>query len=538
MKTQNTILSAAFVLALMYGVSAILGLVRNRLLAAYFGDSPVLGIFYTADRIPSFVNTLLVVGTLSTVFIPVFTQRYKNDEEDGWRTASSMVSVTLLGYLVLGGLAYLFAEPILNLLAVGQFTAEELSLAGGLMRLMLIAQMFLLLGSFITSVLQSFKLFIVPALAPILYNAGMIIGVLFLTDYYGIYAAAWGVFIGSIFHVLVQLPLLLRLRPGLKLRLSLLDPGVKEILTLTPPRILSTSINHITFTIANSLAILISTSSVVYLKFASQLQSFPVQLFGASIALAALPTLSYESDSEDKKKFVSTFLTSFHQMMFLVIPSSVVLLILRVPVVRLVFGADRFSWDATLLTAKTLGFFALSIFAQSGIYLLSRAFYALKDTMTPVWASLAGLVVNLVLAIPFVYFYNFEVWSVALAFSLGSLVNMLILMAMLDKKVGGIKMTKLYFPTIKIGLAGLLMGMALWGPMRLLDVYVFDTSRTLNLILLTGVVSLVGMVVYLAITWVMRIPEIELFYKVLRKLNLMSAPVPQNSVKEQPSPEL
>ncbi len=519
-QTQNTIISAASVLAAMYGVSAIFGLVRARLLAHYFGASEELGVFYTADRIPSFVYSILVVGTLSTVFIPVFTHLLKKDEAAAWKTASSMISVSLLFFFLLGAPVFYFAPDVIELISVGKFTPEQVKLGADMMRIMLASQFVLVVGSFLTSILQSFKYFLVPALAPILYNLGMILGIVLFVPFYGIYAPAFGVVLGALLHLSIQVPLLRRVKFNFSLKLDFGDKGLRNVLSLLPPRILSSAISQLSSVVSNSLAILVSTSSVVVYKFADQLQSFPVYLFGASIALAALPTLAGESDGADMEQFKKTFLTSFHQMLFLVVPASVILLVLRVPAVRLVYGAANFPWEATIQTAQALAFFSISIPMQAAILLLSRAFYAMRDTLTPVIAALFGLFVEVMVAFVLIAILGYGVWSISLGASLGAFFGMFILTIALLRKIGGVSLDSFFKPTLKIGAAGVFMGLSLYIPMKLLDIYVLDTTKTVYLVVLAVVVSVVGLFSYVFFTRLLKVREIELFYKLLRKMNL------------------
>jgi putative peptidoglycan lipid II flippase len=520
LKTQNTILSAASVLAIAGGISAILGLVKARVLTTYFGVSDELAIFYTADRIPNLIYSMLVIGALSTIFIPVFTYTFKNDRDQAWKTASSMINSSLVFFLSIGTLIVIFAPFIMRLLSVGQFTDDQIVLGANLMRIMLGAQMILVISSFITCILQSFKYFLIPALAPVVYSLGIILGTILLAERFGIYGPAIGVVIGAFLHLAIQTPLLKKVDFTFAFTIDLKNRGLREIFSLMPPRILSVTIANLLLTINNSLAILVSTSSVVFLKFASQLQFFPVSLFGVSIAAASLPTLSRETDEENLDKFKNTFLTSLHQMLFLVIPVSMILFVLRVPVVRIVYGAANFPWEATILTAYALAFFSISIFAQSANYLLTRAFYSLRDTKTPVLVSSVTIVVNILTALFFVRIMGFGVWSIALAFSITSLIDMIALLALLSKKVGGFSTKKLIVPFTKISYAALFMGLSLYLPLKLLDQFVFDTTRTINLLALTGIAGIAGIAAYLFFTKVFKVEEIELLYKLLRKLNI------------------
>lgn len=520
MSTQKSILSAAFIISITYGLSAILSLFRSRLLASHFGISDDLTIFYTADKIPSLIYSLIVLGTISTVFIPVFTELLVKDKEDAWRTASSIVNLALVVFFLLGSIVAIFAPEIIQLLSVGRFTTSQNQLGAGLMRVMISAQFILVISSFVTSLLQSFKHFVLPALAPIFYNVGMILGIVLLTPFYGIYGPAYGVFIGALLHLLIQLPLL----PKIKLKYAFIfdfkEKGAKEIFSLIPSRLLGSVLIQFSGILTNTLAILISNSAVVVYKFADQLQSFPVNLFGASMALAALPTLSTEAASKNKQEFKKTFLTSFHQMMYLVIPASVILLVLRVPVVRIVFGAREFPWDATLETAATLGLFSISIFAQSAVFLVTRAFYALKDMSTPVKVNALTVFLSFTLSLFFVKSMGLGVWSLAISYTVGSLLDLLLLMHILDKKVEHFARKDLFVPLAKISLATLLMGVFLYLPMKALDAFVFDTTRTLPLVVLTLIVTLVGGSVYLLLTKLLKVEEIQLFYKLLAKFEI------------------
>jgi putative peptidoglycan lipid II flippase len=526
LKTQNTILSAASVLAIASGISALLGFVKARVLTSYFGVSDELAIFYTADRIPNLIYSILVVGALSTIFIPVFTQTFKKDPEQAWKTSSSMINSSILFFVLMGSLIFLLASPIIRLLSVGQFSVDQINLGANLMRIMLMAQMILVVSSFITCVLQSFKYFLIPALAPVLYSLGIILGTVFLSGEYGIYGPAFGVAIGSVLHLMIQAPLLKRVNFKFSLTLDLKNRGLKDIFSLMPPRILSVAMASLLSTINNSLAILISAPSVVFLKFAGQLQFFPVSLVGVSIASAILPTLSKETDEEGLHSFKKTFITSLHQMLFLVMPISMILFILRIPVVRIVYGVANFPWEATVMTAYTLAFFSISIFAQSSIYLITRAFYSLRDTKTPVLVSIVTILLNVSISLFFIRVMGFGVWSIALAFSITSIIDMVVLLALLYRKIGGFDINSLLVPFTKISYAALFMGLSLYIPLKFLDQYVFDTTRTLNLLILTGIAGVAGMAAYLFFTKVFKVEEVQLFYKLLRKIKIMQ-PEPQ-----------
>lgn len=519
-------MSAAFILASAAGVNAILGLIKSRRLAHFFGISNELAIFYTADRIPNLIYSVLIMGAISTVFIPIFTARLKKDKEKAFKTASAISIATMLIFVVLASLIFFFSPSIINIISVGKFSQEEVILGSNLMRIMLVAQMVLVVGSLTTSILQSFKYFLLPAFAPVAYNLGMLLGIEFLSEKYGIYGPAIGVVAGAILHVCIQLPALRKTEFSLDLNLNFSDKGLRNLFKLVPPRVFSVLLSHLVDTINNSLAILVSASSVVLLKFATQLQTFPVTLFGISIAVASLPTLSNESEEESLDKFKQTFTTSFLQMMFLVLPISMILLVLRIPVVRLVYGVSNFPWEATIKTSYALAFFSISIFAQSSYHLLTRAFYALKNTKTQVIISLLTIVTNVILSAIFVVVLKFGVWSIALAYSITSMMDFILLFYYLDKRVGGFDKKKLIIPFVKISYATLIMGIMLYVPLKFLDKYIFDTTRTLSLLLVTAIASGIGLAAYLALTKLFKVAEIQLLYKLARKFEFKKEKMP------------
>jgi putative peptidoglycan lipid II flippase len=242
----------------------------------------------------------------------------------------------------------------------------------------------------------------------------------------------------------------------------------------------------------------------------------PVVLFGQAIAQAAFPVLSKER--ERLEDFRTTFITSLNQMLYLVLPISVLFLVLRIPIVRLIYGAAQFDWAATVLTSTTLAFFSISIFAQALIYLVSRGFYALHDTKTPL--IIGALTTGLMIAIGalFIFIYHYGIQSIAIAYSIGSIVNILVLFFFLDRKTGGFKKIPLLISLTKITLATIFTGFALYVPIKLLDQLVFDTTKTINLIVLTGISSFAGLSLYLFLTWLFDVKEATMFIHLFKRL--------------------
>lgn len=514
---QTNILTAATVIMSTVLVSRLLGLLKNRLLTARFTPDEI-GIYFAAFRLPNMLFDLLVLGVLSTAFIPVFTKYLaEGREKEGWYISSAIINIGALIFIVLSALFILFTEPICRLIAPG-LTSTQISQMVAFTRIMIVGQaLFLLIGNFLTGILQSYKHFLVPALAPITYNIGIILGILFLTPSVGLYAPVWGVVIGSVLFMAIQIPFVRAVGFRHKWTLDYKNPGVKKIGKLMLPRTLGLAVNQINLTVNLALSSLLGARSITVLNFAQQLNQFPVSLFGATIAQAALPTLSEESAKDKSENFKTIFLTSFHQILFLVFPAAAILIILRIPAVRLIFGASKFDWPATVLTGRTLAFLSLGLVFESLIHLLARGFYAIQDTKTPVLIGIIAVIVNVLGSFIFIWGFHLPIWGLALSTTLSDIVNAILLLLLLDKKVRFEK-NRLFIPALKMSLAALFTGVFLYVPMKLLDQLVFDTTKTINLIMLTSVASIIGLSVYLFLAFLLDIKELSTFVSLTQKI--------------------
>lgn len=538
LKQQTTILSAAFIIMVTTFLSAVLGFVRDRLLATYFGASADLGIFFLADRIPSTLFNIIVIGALSSAFIPVFTAYQKKAADQAWDVASSSINIILLIFSLLIVFIFIFSNPISNIISAGKLNSAQLNLMVDLVRIMLIAQLFLVLSTFMTGILQTYQRFVLPALAPIVYNLGIIFFLILFAQKIGVYAPALGMTFGGFLHFLIQIPLAFKLGFRFRYVFDFRHPGVREIGKLMWPRTVGQIAPEISRLIDAAIATFISVSSNVILNFAQHLQQLPVSLFGMAISQAAFPTLSAKAAESDRVAYKQTFIASAHQILFFVVPTSVLLIVLRIPAVRLIFGAKKFDWEATKLTGYTVALFGISLFAQSLIHLLARGFYALHDTERPVKIGIFSVFVNVLLSILFVGVLHFRVWGLALSFSLAALVQMFLLFYFLDRKVGGFDKALLLLPTIKIFTAAGVSGVAAYvffkildrdgwgkdlslGPLSLPTSFyslIIDTRYTVNLIFFTLIVGTLGILVYFGSASLLKVKEVELLSKLAKKI--------------------
>jgi len=521
LKRQSNILSAAFVIMATIIFSQVLGLVRQRLLVSIFGASDTLGVYLASTRMPDFLFQLIIAGALSSAFIPVFSDYLsKNKEREAQRLASTLLLLSLIIFSVFSVVLFIFAYNFSQILAPG-FSHEQLTLMTKLTRIIIFGEMIFIIGSFFSAVLQSYNHFFVPGIASALYNLGIIVGILIFYPFFGIFSAGYGVILGALIFVLVQAPLIKKMGFAFKPNLSMdfiKNSGVLDVFKLIWPRTLSIAIFQMGTLITVTLISFLQNPGRNYVIFdyAQTLAFAPVALIGQAIAQAAFPVLSKEKDKLED--FKATFVTSFNQMLYLILPISVMFLVLRIPLVRLVFGASQFDWQATVLTGKTLAFFSISIFAQALIYLVLRGFYALHDTKTPLVIGTITTFLTIFLSAVFIFFYSLGIESIAFAFSLGSILNLFIMLIFLDLKVGGFYKKSFLFTIGKIFLATFFTAFALYIPIKLLDQLVFDTTKTINLILLTGISSFAGFSFYLFLTWLFNVKEATMFILLFKKI--------------------
>lgn len=533
---QDSVLSAATLIMFMIVASRVLGLVRQRVLAHFF-VAEELSLFFAAFRLPDLVFEVLVFGTFASAFIPVFTRSIKEGNRKAWETAGIIVNIGLIIFIFFSIVLSLHADFIYGILAPGYSGADRETIAE-LARILFAAQGFFVVSYVLTGVLESLRRFLVPALAPLFYNLGIILGTVFLAPKFGLTAPVIGVVFGAMFHFLIQLPLAMKLGfrfiPSIKL-----TSDVKKIGKLAAPRVLETLFLQISKTTELFFASLISTASYTYYTFGNTLQLVPVGLFGTSIAKAALPTLAAESDSPEK--FKKTLLSALYDMSFFVIPMATFFIVLRVPIIRLIYGTDIFSWEATIQTGYVLSAFAVGIVTQSVASLLARSFYALHDTKTPVIISISSILLIISLDYIFVKIFGFDVWGLAAAYSVGSFVQAITLFYLINKKIGNGSFFGLLIPIIKSVSAALGSGMVMYFLLKFFDRwtwikritfiskidiaknidferFVLDTRYTANLLILTFIAALVGFLVYLGLAILFRSEEVWNFFNLVRRI--------------------
>lgn len=519
LKKQTTILSGAFVIMVTYALSHIVGLLKTRLIIShFFFQAGSLDVYYASLTIPDTIFQLLVIGALSAAFIPTFTKNLNKDENTAWKMASATMNLVSLALIAICTVVAIFASPISHILAPG-FTPAQIALMSNLTRIMLLSQIFFSISGFLTAIIQSHQRFLISALAPVVYNLGIILGVLVFAKSLGIYAPAVGMLIGALLHMAIQIPVAYKLGFRFRALLNVNIPGVREVLKLMPARVMTLGVDQIEQLVAVLLTSLLAAGSLTLLNVARLLYTIPALLFGSTIGQAALPTLSHISAKDERVQFGQTFASSLFQVIFLAIPISVLFIVLRIPIVRIAFGAKTFPWEATLLTGETLAILALSSVFYAAMQLLIRAFYALSDTRTPFWIGLAAALFDSGLSILLSKWAGWGIIGIAVAISITAILESFALTLLLVEKLDHTFSYKQFFGRLlQLGSIGLLTGFCLWAPMRLLDKFIFDTTKTLPLLALTMITSIIGMGVYILLSYLFGVPELSLIGRTFRKL--------------------
>lgn len=440
-------------------VSRILGLARDVVISAHFGTSGEYDAYVTAFRIPDIIFTLMAGGALASAFIPTFSgYLVRQDEEGAWRLASSVVNLLLIAVSASAILAALLAEPIVTRLLAPGFDAAKVALTVPLMRLLLIAPVIFGVSGVVMGVLNARQQFWLPGLAPSMYNLSIIAGAILATNIYGL---AIGAVAGAALHLLVQIPGLIRLGARYTPNLSLHDPGVRQVLRLMAPRVLGLAVVQLNFLVETSLGSRLGTGTVSALNYAWRVMLLPQGIVAQSVATAAFPTFADQFARGQIGPLRSSLSATLRAILFIAIPASAGLLVMSTPLVQLLFERGKFQDASTGQVATALGFYALGLIGHSGIEILTRAFYALHDTRTPVALGVVSLTLNLLLSLSLIG--PMQIAGLALANTVAALVEMILLAAVLRARLGGLDDRRVLLTMLKTVVASTLMAIAVLG---------------------------------------------------------------------------
>jgi len=450
----KTISGAAGILAITALISRLLGLVRDRLLASTFGAGSDLDVYFAAFRIPDFVYNILIAGGVIVAFLPLFSEYFLKDKKEAWDFANNVLNVFLF-FLVLISLGISIFAPILVKIITPGFNPQQISLTSLLTRILFLSPILLGLSSIFSGVLQYFNKFLAYSLAPVLYNLGIIMGIIFLAPASGILGVTLGVILGAFLHMVIQIPSAINSGFWYKPTFNLKDPKIKKVFSLMIPRTLGVAAPQINLMVVTAIASGLPAGAISIFTFANNLQQFPLGLIGIPFAIAAFPALSQDWAAQRKDEFIKKFSLTFRKILFLIIPISFLIFILKNQIVEIILRTGRFSEDAAKIAATSLGLFVLGIFATCLIPLIFRAFFALQDTKTPTIIAIIAMILNIFLSFGFVRLLSFPnsfqasisnlfnlqgvgniaVIGLPLAFSIDSILQFILLMVFLFRKI-------------------------------------------------------------------------------------------------------
>lgn len=511
-KINHTVTGGAFIIAFFSFLSKLFALLRERLIAHNFGASELSDIYYSAFRLPDLIFNTLVLGALTSAFIPVFQKLWLKDKKQGLILANSVLNFFLLFISGLVILSYIFAPRLMPLITPG-FADWQISQVVNLTRIMLLAIIFFVASNVIGGILNSWKRFFSFSLAASFYNIGIIVGILFFYPRWGLTGLAWGVLLGAALHLIVQLPEVYK--NGWHYRLTLrLDKNLRRILKLMVPRTLGLAAGQVNLVAITMIASTLTAGSIAVFNLANNLQSLPISLFAVSLAVAVFPTFTQAASENNKQMFATNFSLSLRRILFLLIPVSIFIVVLRAQLVRVILGSGAFNWDDTIHTANTLGLFALSIFAQGLIPLLARSFYAYEDTKTPMAISIFAIILNIFLS--WLLASRWGVEGLALAFSISSIMNMFLLYVLLNLKIKHIDNNIIFNSLLKIASNSVVAGFVVYGALQVLADWV-DMRSFWGIFTQGFGAGLLGLLSYIILSIVFRLPEVDIVKRMLKK---------------------
>ncbi len=526
---QGTLFSSTLVVALTLLLARILGVVKLSVFTSYYTKEQ-LDLFLAAFRLPDFVFEVLVAGSIASCFIPIISDLVRQDKNKG-KVMTFSVAISVW-FLLFWGIIFVVSLPffskIVRILVPG-YTEKEVMLIAAMSKNILFFQVpFLLLGNILAAILQNEKSFFIPGLAPVVYNMGIILGVLLWADGLGLQAALYGVVLGAVMYLFVLLPALFALDYPLSMRLSLFSKEVKKFFKLFVPRLVSSIIAQIDASVDLALSTLRGLGSYTSFYLARNLQILPVSFLGIAISQTALPFFSDLYNQGKKEDLLEVFLKLVLQIFFIVLPIVIFFIILRVPTVRLLFGREKFDWIATVQTANVLSWFAVSLPFHTAYYLITRGFFATQDTKTPLVVGAIFTIFNTLLSFVFIKYLNLPVWFLAASFSISMILNSSLLFYLLIKKLNHLRLD---FLLVKLGSIFFIAGItAVWVFLskRFLDGLVFDTTRTIQLFFLTATCVISGLFLYLYLAWIFLPQELADLFRLFKRLNIFKRVIPKN----------
>lgn len=510
LRVGPTLAAAASIVALGFLGSRLLGLLRTVVIAHQYGTSPDLDAYFVAFRLPDLIFQLLAGATLGAAFIPVFARvMNKGGERDAWRMTASVLNLVFAATLILAVIGLLLAPVLVPLTApgLGEETGQQeqlTTLAVDLTRIMMISPLLFAISGMFMGILNARHHFLGPALAPMFYNLAIIAGALISDD---VRVLAMAVVVGALLHLAVQLPLLriagMRWQPIWDWR----DAAVREVGRLMGPRVIGLGAYHMNFVVATFFASTVATGAISAVNYAWLIVMTPLGLFGMAISTAVFPRLAEQAAADDID-LQDTLSRALRLILYLTIPASVGLMVLARPATSFLLQSGAFDGASVDLVVGALVFYSIGLAAHSGIEILSRGFYALSDTRTPVQFAVLAMVINFMLSLLFVL--PFGINGLAAALSIAAIIEFALLWRALSDRLHGLDGGSIVYSLVRVVASTILMAqvIALWLVLLVLaGLFDLESKFDAGLALTGGII--LGAAVYFYATRLLRTEEAE-----------------------------
>ncbi len=466
-KTQRHVTRAAFIVMVAFALSRVLGLVRQAIFGHYFGLSLEMDAYVAAARIPEMLFMVISGGALGSAFIPLFSARLTHgDEEAAWRLASAIMTWLMIVLIPITALTAL-AAPWLSVHVVAPgATAAMQALTARLMQVMLLSVLIFSLSGVLMGALNAYQSFLIPALAPSVYNLALIAGAVWGgLKPIGIMAAAIMMDVGALAHLLMQALALIHYHPRYALTLGRGDNGVREVVRLMGPRVLGIAAVQLNFVITNNLAARLGEGAVSALNYAWNLVMLPQGILAQAVGVAVFPTFSEQAARNDLKGLGQTLSAMLRMIIVLTFPATAGLIVLGRPIIAVLLQRGEFDAASTAAVNWSMSWLALGLIGHAAIEILARAFYARQDTWTPAWAAGIAVAVNVALGLTLPAVFTGAGWpaygGLALANAVAALVEMGVLLARIERSVPGLDWRGMAWLTSRATLASVLMGVVI-----------------------------------------------------------------------------
>lgn len=505
--TARHLVASTGIVMFFFIISRALGLAREIAISYQFGTSAQLDAYVAAFRIPDLLFNLVAGGALASAFIPPFSKLLSDGAVRGsWRLATQVINLVFVVVVALCVAAALFAEPLVKYSVGVGFAPEQQLLTASLMRVMLLTPAVFAVSGIVMGILNAHQEFLLPAAAPALYNLAIIAGALLLAPTLGVYGLAIGVVVGALLHLAIQVPWLFRHKIEYTASLGIHDAGVRHVIQLVIPRTLGIAATQINFLINTMLASTLVVGSLAALNYAFLLILLPIGVIAQSIATVLFPTFARLYAADDLNGLRHAFSTGFRVTLFLTAPATVGLMLLARPIIQILFQRGAFTAESTEMTLTALELFAVGLFAHAGLETLTRAFYAMHDTATPVRIGVASVVLNIILSL--ILIGPLRLGGLALANSIATMLEMLALLYLLRPRLRGIEGKTIAVSAAKMLVGAIVMAIAI-------SLFAQTPIATSALFFLIGG-SIIGGGAYFVTMFVLKSDEITLALKSIK----------------------